>query len=227
MNWIPTGQNPQVVEAFEDYRSFLLRIATLYAGARLIEAVDLSALGDSFRLAISDDFPEGATTIRTVGELKQSIQSKEYGQLALALGTIQLCTAFEILFDRISKIYGVDVDNTDRFDVTHTPVAGAPAVVVTLGNRALTQIRKLHQTLALRSRLNDDETLLKLAAIVEARNCFTHAGGVVQKPKQQERLWAYRIPSQVGQPLVLKDNLLDDFLHYMALHALAFVNRAP
>ncbi|HKW84424.1 MAG TPA: hypothetical protein VJN68_11795 [Burkholderiaceae bacterium] len=227
MNWTPTGTNPLIVEAFDNYRSFLLRIATLYAGARLIEAVDLSALGDSFALAISDDLPEGATTVRTVGELKQSIQSREYGQLALALGTIQLCTAFEILLERISAIYGVEVDSTDRFDVSHTPVAGAPPVIVTLGNRALMQINKLHQQLSVSSPLNRPDTLLKLAAIVEARNCFTHAGGIVQKLKQKERLWAYRIPAEVGQPLVLKDNALDDFLHFMALNALAFVDRAP
>lgn len=227
MNWIPTGPNPQVVEAFNDYRSFLLEIATLYAGARLIESVDLSAFADSFKLAISDDFPESATTVRTVGDLKQSIRSKAYGQLAMALGSIQLCTAFEILFDRISEIYSVEVGRSDGFDVSHTPVVGGPVVVVSLGNRALMQIRKLHQTLNVTSPLNRSETLLKLAAIIEARNCFTHAGGVVQKQKQQERLWAYRIPSQVGQRLELNDNLLDDFLHYMALNALSFVNQAP
>ncbi len=168
MNWIPTGLNPQVVEAFNDYRSFVLRIATLYAGARLIEAVDLSAFADSFKLAISDDFPEGATTIRTVGDLKLSIQSKEYGQLALALSTIQLCTAFEILFERVSEIYGVEVNKSDRFDISHTPVAGGPVVMVTLGNRSLMQIRKLHQTLNVSSPLNRDETLLKLAAYCDA-----------------------------------------------------------
>src|SRR6218665_2273147 len=89
----PLWRNPQVVAAFNDYRSYLLRIATLYAGARLIEALDLSALGEIFKLAISDDFPETATTIRTVPHLNPNFVSREYGQLALGLATIQLCTA--------------------------------------------------------------------------------------------------------------------------------------
>ncbi len=67
----------------------------------------------------------------------------------------------------------------------------------------------------------------ELAALIEATNCFTHASGIVQKPKQEERLRMYRIHAQVGRPLVLKDNALDGFLHFMALNALAFVNRAP
>lgn len=227
MDWIPTGRNPQVVEAFNDYRSFLLRIATLYAGARLIEAIDLSPLGESFKLAISNDFPKEATTIRTVADLKRSIDSQEYGQMALGLATIQLCTAFEMLFDRIADIYGVTVDANDRFDVSYLPAVGAARVVVTLGNKALMQIKKLHQTVPVSSPLDRDDTLLKLAAIIEARNCFTHAGGVVDSEKKKDRLWAYGIPSEVGKPLALKDNLLDDFLHFMAVNALGFVNHAP
>lgn len=227
MNWTPTGKNPQVVEAFNNYSSFLLRVATLYAGARLIEAVDLSGLGDSFKLAISDDFPEEATTVRTVADLRRSIDSQEYGQLALALGTIQLCTAFEVLFDRIADIYGVAVSSSDAFEVMHRPLHGAAPVSITLGNKALMQIRKLHQVLTVKSPCNDDGTLLKLAGIIEARNCFTHGGGIVRKSKQQERLMLYWIQSELDKPLVLKDNALDDFLHYMAMNALAFVNRAP
>jgi len=75
--------------------------------------------------------------------------------------------------------------------------------------------------------MNSDEVLIKLASIIEARNCFTHAGGLVTTTKAKERLWAYRIPSTVGQPLKLNDNHLDDFLHYMTINTLAFVNNVP
>ncbi len=45
--------------------------------------------------------------------------------------------------------------------------------------------------------------------------------------KAKDRLWAYRIASTVGMPLTLKDNHLDDFLHYMAINIMSFVNKAP
>lgn len=227
MKWNSSGTNANVVNAFNDYKDFILRIATLYAGTRLIEAVDLWELGESFELAISDDFDKGMTTIRTVGDLESSIKSGEYGQLALGLATIQLCTAFEILLDRIADVYGISVSQSDAFEVSYRPTGGAPVQTVKLGNKALMQIRKLHVKTGVDCPLNSDDALLKLAAIIEARNCFTHAGGVVQTLKVKDRLWAYRISSNVGQPLQLKDNHLDDFLHYMAIHVLAFVNRAP
>lgn len=120
MNWDTTCKNPAVVEAFNNYKNLLARIATLYAGSRLIESIDLSGLGANFPLAMSDDFPEGYTTIRTVGQLEASITSGDYGQLALGLATIQLWTAFEILFDRISKIYAISVKSSDSFLATHS-----------------------------------------------------------------------------------------------------------
>ncbi|MGM9513101.1 hypothetical protein ACS5PK_02485 [Roseateles sp. DB2] len=228
MNWNSTGTNPQAVEAFNDYRELLMRVATLYAGARLIESADLSALGDdNFKLSLSNNFPEEATTIRSIGDLKRGIASGEYGQMALKMSVIQLCTAFEILFDRLCSIYGCTISNNAHFDVPYTPPFGAAPTVITLGNRTLNQIRKLHQTLSVTSAINNDGPLLKLAAIIEARNCLTHAGGIVQQEKQRLRLKIYGIASEIGKPLMLDDNLFDDFLQYMASHALAFVNKAP
>lgn len=227
VTWNSSGRNADVVGAFNDYKDFVLRIATVYAGTRLVEAVDLNELDTSFELAISDDFDRRMTTIRTVGDLQSSIKSGAYGQLALGLATIQLCTAFEILFDRIADIYGVSVGRGDAFEVNWRPIGGAPAQRFTVGNKALMQIRKLHRQTGVDCSLNSDDVLIRLAAIIEARNCFTHAGGVVQTTKVKDRLWVYRIASEVGQPLQLKGNHLDDFLHYMAINALAFVNRAP
>ncbi|THF62783.1 hypothetical protein E6C76_16040 [Pseudothauera nasutitermitis] len=223
MDWKPKTTNPAILTALSDYRDFLMRIATLYAGTRLVELIDLFALGGETKIAISDDFPEGMTTIRTVDQLSKSIQCGEYGQLALGLGVIQLCTAFEIFFDSAASSHGVAVSQADSFDATHHSIGGT----VKLGNKTLMQIRKLHLSLGVNSPMNSDEVLIKLASIIEARNCFTHAGGLVKTLKAKERLWAYRIPSTVGQPLKLKDNHLDDFLHYMAINTLAFVNNVP
>lgn len=223
MNWEPRSTNPAVLAALNDYRDFVMRIATLYAGTRLIEAIDLSALGASTKLALSNDFPESMTTVRTVEQLCSSIRSGEYAQLALGLAIIQLCTAFEIFFDRTADAYSISVSQSDAFDATHSSIGGS----VKLGNKALMQIRKIHQTKAIKSPLNSDEVLIKLAAIIEARNCFTHSGGVVSTQKAKDRLWAYRIQSVVGQKLALKNNHLDDFLHYMAINVMAFVNNAP
>lgn len=223
MNWTPKTTNPAILTAFSDFRDFVMRIATLYAGTRLIESIDLFELGGETKIAVSDDFPEEMTTIRTVDQLSQSIQSGEYGQLALGLGVIQLCTAFEMFFDSVASFHGVNVSSADSFDVTHHSIGGTDK----LGNKTLMQIRRLHLSLGVNSPMNSDEVLIKLASIIEARNCFTHAGGLVKKLKAKERLWAYRIPSTVGQPLKLNDNHLDDFLHYMAINTLSFVNNLP
>ena len=223
MNWTPKSENPTVIAALADYRDFLMRVATLYAGSRLIEQIDLSALGNSTKLAISNDFTDGMTTIRTVEQLSHSIHSGEYGQLALGQGVIQLCTAFEILFDRLADAYLISVTSVDAFDANHHSVGGT----IKLGNKTLMQVRKLHHLLAVNSAINSDEVLIKLASIIEARNCLTHSGGIVATEKAKTRLWAYRIASTVGQPLILNNNHLDDFLHYMAINTMAFINNAP
>lgn len=224
MNWDTTCQNASVVEAFNDYRDLVSSIATLYAGSRLVESVDLSVLGSTSRLAISNDFPDCLTTIRTIGQLQDSIRSGGHGQLAIGLATVQLCTAFEILFDRIANEYSICVTPADSFFATHWV---APGGSMTLGNRTLRQIRKIHSVYGLNSRLNSDEALIKISAIIEVRNCIVHSGGMVREQKVADRLWAYKIPSTIGHRLVLKDNHLDDFLHYMAIHVLSFVNHAP
>lgn len=107
-----------------------MRIATLYAGTRLVESIDLSLLDGSTNIAISDDFPEGMTTIRTIDQLSQSIQCGQYGQLALGLDVIQLCTAFEIFFDSVAIAYNISVSHADSFDATHHSVGGT----IKLGN---------------------------------------------------------------------------------------------
>lgn len=223
INWESRSTNPAIQAALHDYRDFVMRIATAYAGSRLIEAIDLSALGASTKLALSDDFSESMTTIRTVEQLTSSIRSGEYGQIALGLSTIQLCTAFEIFFDSAAAAYSISISPADAFEAAYRSPTGA----VKLGNRSLMQIRKIHQTKAFTSPANSDEVLIKLAAIIEARNCFTHSGGIVSNQKAKDRLSAYGIQSVVGQRLTLKDNHLDDFLHYMAINIMAFVNNAP
>lgn len=224
MNWEITHPNPRVASAFSAYRSFVLGIATHYAGSRLMEKLDLSALGDDLRLSISDDFPETVTTIRTVGYLRHAIRTGEYGQLCLRQATVQLCTSFEVFFDTISEIYGVSVGRSDCVSATYRLISSFP---IRLGNKAIMQIRKLHSQLSIQSVLNEDEVLVKLTAIIEARNCIVHSAAVVSEAKTVERLRAYAINHCVGDSLHLKDNLLDDFLHYMGIHIVAFVKRLP
>lgn len=223
MNWDTRGTNQTVVGAFNDYKDLLFQVATLYAGTKLIESFDLSTSDRDEQLAISNDFSERMTTIRTVGQLADFIESGVYGQMALNLATLQLCTAFEIFFDRVAEHYSITVTKADAIDIDHYLVGGK----TTLGNKALKQIRKIHGVKAIDSVLNENEVLLKIAAIIEVRNCFTHAGGIVTTEMAKRRLWAYRIPCTVGSPLVLEENHLDNFLHYMAMNVLAFVNRAP
>lgn len=224
MNWEVSHQNPDVAAAFAAYRSFVLGIATHYAGSRLMEQLDLSSLGNTLRLSISDDFPEALTTIRTVGDLRQSMTCGEYGQLCLRLATVQLCTAFEIFFDTISDIYGISVNNRDAVSASYHVIAASP---ITLGNKAIMQIRKLHNQLSIQSVLNNDEVLVKLTAIIEARNCIVHSASVVSDVNKVLKLSAYAIRHSVGDTLHLKDNLFDDFLHYMGIHIVAFVKRLP
>jgi hypothetical protein len=221
MNWDTTCANPVIAGAFSDYKDFVLRIATLYAGSRLIEAADLSGFSD-LELKISNDFPDPYTTICTVKDLKDSIDSGEYGQLALEMGVIQLCTAFEILFDRISDHYSISVSKRDAFDVRHWLTAGDAKQI---GNRSLMQIRKIHAEKSIISVLDSDEVYLKIAAIIEVRNCFTHTGGIVKNESAKSRISPYAIKTTVGERIILRNNYLDDFLHYMAIHARAFVNR--
>lgn len=224
MNWEATHHNPAVAAAFIAYRSFVLSVATQYAGSRLMEQLDLTSVGDDLPLAISDDFPEVITTIRTVGDLRKSMSSGEYGQLCLRQATVQLCTAFEVFFDTISDIYGIQESSLKVVDATYAATTTSP---IRLGNRTIKQIRKLHEQLSIQSVLNNDEVLVKITAIIEARNCIVHYAGAVPDNNKVLRLSAYAIRHSINDQLHLADNLLDDFLHYMGIHIVAFVKKLP
>lgn len=223
MDWNVSISNPQVAAVYDAYKNFVMNVATHYAGSRLMEHVEIDRLEHDSELALSNDFSDGFTTIRTVADLVKSMQSGEYGQLCLRLATVQLCTAFEVFFDAISKIYSV-VEGNSPISVTYKAFSPDP---ILLGNKAIKQIRKLHNNLGIWSVINNDEVLVKITAIIEVRNCIIHSGGRVKEPKVAERLKAYAIHHKVDDVVILRDNILDDFLHYMAIHIVALVKKLP
>lgn len=222
MDWNIPIANEEVAAAYNAFKDYILGVATHFAGSRLLEALDLSQFAPETEIALSNDFSDYFTTIRNVGDLVESIESGHYSQLSLRLATIQLCTAFEILFDSISRTYGVTADNEPPIEAPNGGVAP-----IQLGNKTIRQIRKLHRVLGIDTVLNDDEVLLKLSAIIEVRNCFIHSGGRVPSEGKQVRLSVYGISSEVGESVHLKRNHFDEFLHYALIHVRGFVRFLP
>lgn len=225
MEWEIEVKHPAISQAYEAYRDFVLGAATQYAGARLLEQIDLSALDTELPLALSDMSSESFTTIRTIGQLSDSITEGHYAQLCIRQATVQLCTAFESFYNSVCLIFQLPES---------AMVKSIPAYCRTLspnpfdlGNKTIRQIRSLHEHLKLDSVLNDDQVLIKLSAIIEVRNCVVHSGGRVTTQKQIDRLKTYGFRVQCGDLLTLKDKLFDDFLHYMAIHTKAFVRCLP
>lgn len=223
MDWKIPIANKEVAAAYGAFIDYILGVATHFAGSTLLETLDLSPLGPETGIALSNNFADYFTTIRNVGNLVQSIESGYYSQLSLRLATIQLCTAFEVLFDSISQTYGVTADNEPPIEARYSR-STAP---ILLGNKTIRQIRRLHRVLEIDTGLNDDEVLAKLSAIIEVRNCFIHSGGRVLSERKRVRLSVYGISSEVGESLHLKHNHFDDFLHYMLIHAQMFVKYLP
>jgi hypothetical protein len=224
MDWNVPIRNEEVTTAYSAYKEFVLGVATHYAGSRLLETLDLEGLGSDVEIALSDNFGDYFTTIRNVGDLDQSVKAGHYAQLSLRFATIQLCTAFEVLFDSVSRTYGVSVHKEPDVAATYRTLSNAP---ILLGNKTIKQIRKLHCMLGVDSVLNYDEVLVKLTAIIEVRNCFVHSAGKVPNERIGTRLKAYAIQQSVGEPIRLSDNHFDDFLHYMLLHVRAFMKVIP
>ncbi|RBB36985.1 hypothetical protein DPV79_23585 [Burkholderia reimsis] len=222
MDWNIPIANEEVAAAYAAFKAYVLGVATHFAGSRLLEALDLASLGPETEIALSNDFSDYFTTVRNVGDLVQSIESGYYSQLSLRLATIQLCTAFEVLFDSIARAYGVTADNEPPVEAPYG--AAAP---IQLGNKTIRQIRKLHRVLGIDTVLNEDEVLLKLSAIIEVRNCFIHSGGRVPSEGKQVRLSVYGIFSKAGGSVHLKHNHFDDFLHYVLIHVQGFVKFLP
>lgn len=225
MDWSTSNTDARVQEAFNAYRHFVLDVATQYGGAKLLERLDLSSLGDDEELPLSQNFPMGFTTVRTIGELRNAIEQGVYGQICIRMATIQLCTAFEILFDALAALYSLKINNqTDQVQATYKKISSLP---ITLGSRAIMQIRKLHTKLGVDTVANEDEVLVKLTAIIELRNCIVHSAAVVSDSKKSLRLRAYGFNHQVGDTLSFGDDILDDFLHFMASHARVLVDNLP
>lgn len=223
MEWDVSISNPQVAAAYGAYRDFVMDVATHYAGSRLIECLEIDGLKSDSELALSDNFPDGLTTICTIADLVENVQSGEYGQLSLRLATVQLCTAFEVLFDAIGVIYSVNEGKSPVL-ATYKPVSPDP---IPLGNKTIKKIRNLHDRLGMWSVINNDEALVKIAAIIEVRNCIVHSAGRVTDSKVVDRLKAYGIRLKTDNVIMLCSNILDDFLHYMAIHVVALVKKLP
>jgi hypothetical protein len=224
MDWNIPISNDEVAAAYNTYKDFVLGVATHYAGSRLLEMLDLAELGSDTEIALSDNFDDYFTTIRNLGELDQSVKTGHYGQLSLRFATIQLCSAFEVLFDSMSRIYGVSVNNEPDVAAMYGTLSSTP---ILLGNKTIKQIRKLHRKFGVDSVLNYDEVLVKLTAIIEVRNCFIHSAGKVSSEKVATRLRAYAIRHTVGELIQLNHNHFDDFLHYMLIHVRSFMKITP
>lgn len=223
MNWDFIPANVEVASAYAAYKNYVMSVATHYAGSRLIEGIDLAFFDEDQKLALSSNFDEPLTTIRTVGDLSQSMQQGEYGQICVRLATVQLCTAFEVLFDTITDIYAVPEDKQPFSARYHFLRPDS----VKLGNKSIRQIRKLHTHLGISSVLDRDEVLIKLSAIIDVRNCIVHSSGRVMSVEKTSRLKAYGIRTNVGDMIQFDDNIFDDFLHYMMFHVTSCMKVLP
>jgi hypothetical protein len=225
MLWDLETTNKVVLDAFSAYKQFVHALATHQSGVNLLEEVDLSPLGKNFPLKLSTDFDEGATTTKSIKELQTLVQNGAFSQLSLRLATVQLCTAYEVLFDSVADAYSVSIPkNEPAIEVVDPRVSKLP---IKLGNKTIKQIFFICELHKIVSPMNTDDTLAKIAAIIEIRNCIVHGGGKVGSEKSATLLRAYAINCKVGEMIVLKKNHFDNFLHFMAINARAMLKNVP
>ncbi|WP_196481948.1 hypothetical protein [Burkholderia vietnamiensis] len=96
------------------------------------------------------------------------------GELAGRIEAGDCSQRLEVFVDSIARTCGIAVERARPVEVDD----GGPAPI-RLGNKTIKQMRKLRHVLAIDTVLNDDEVLVKLSAISEARNRMVHSAGRV------------------------------------------------
>jgi len=209
-------RNVRIKSIFQIYQKYMEDIATHYACCTILTMVDTSQLPRDLEFYLRPG-PDGVFFgRRTISELETLIQTGTHFELTAQQSIVQMCTAFEELLTSLVEAYKVrEPKNAIPLKLSHRHL---PTSELTTRNKSVLLVRSLHSQLKVNSALNWDETLMKIIAIIETRNCIVHSAAVVTDIASATRLRNYGFRISPGEKLIFKEKIFDDMWQYFHIH---------
>ncbi|WP_329839779.1 hypothetical protein [Stenotrophomonas geniculata] len=207
----------------EDLYKNLDQVAKVAIGSeyaqRLLPFVEISG---SFRL--SDDFPDGYTTIIGADDLSMYLQSGEYSEMVRRQCVVTICASLEAFVSSLFPIVGLEESDGERFG----EFAKEFNLNMQNGNKVLRKIYYIyrHLKLALKFETSNWENVQcpqMLDEMFTIRHVIVHFGGGVKKPAHCERI-GKMFRTERGD-ITLPPNSIDDFIHRVTINLHSLVKR--
>lgn len=204
-------ENNDLLSLCEDFYRSLDQVAKAAIGStytqELLSLVELSGFA-----RLSDDFPDGYTTIISADDLSAYLRGGEYGEMVRRQCVVSICACTEAFVSSLFPIMGLEESDGERYG----EFAKEFNVDVQNGNKVLRKIYYIykHLKLALKFETSNWETTQcprMLDEMFTIRHTIVHFGGMVKKPAHRERIGRLFRPD--GDELSLSPNSIDDFIH--------------
>ena len=209
-------ESENLLAKYEDLHTNLNQVAKVAIGStyaqRLLSLVDLSGV-----VRLSDDFPDGYTTIISADDLSAYLQGGEYGEMVRRQCVVSICASMESFVSSLFPIMGLEESDGERYgEFTRDFGLGMQN-----GNKVLRKIYFIYRHLkhSLKFKTSNWENVqcpLMLDEMFTIRHVIVHFGGVVQKQAHRERIGRTFRTDQ--NALVLPPNSIDDFVHRVTIN---------
>ncbi len=186
---------------------------------RLLPSMEISGY---FRL--SDDFPDGYTTIIGADDLSMYIQGGEYAEMVRRQCVVTICASMEAFVSSLFPIMGLEESDGEKFG----EFAREFNLNIQNGNKVLRKIYYIyrHLKLALGFETSNWENVQcprMLDEMFTIRHVIVHFGGEVRKSAHCERIG--RIFRTERGALTLPPNSIDDFIHRVTINLNGLIKR--
>jgi len=202
---------------------------SLVAGLRKVAAVNIVALiaEDGFsnvtiedaRFRLSDDFPEGYTTILSDKEMLDLANQGAFNKLIKEQSVIAICSLFENYVNRLVELAGLDAHEASLYNHIKQDFG----LTGENNNGTLRKIYFIIKKLGFKQLpFENEQSIRMLAEIFTMRHVIVHFDGIIQKENHEIALFPNH---KKNRKIVIQDNSIDDFIHRILIHMSGFTKR--
>lgn len=211
--------HPELSEQYNCFVEGLQRIAALNIATGVSERALQMCLPDDARFRLSDDFPEGYTTILSAEQLRHMSLSGEFSRMIKELSVIAMCSMFESFVDQICEIAGVSTREASSYNSVANDFGLRRGSDTPTLRKIYYMIKKFGFN---QHPFEHDQAVDMLHELFCIRNAIVHHGGAIRKQNHMDAIWSGH---RRGGNVFLSDDAIDDFLHRIVIHMSGFTAR--
>lgn len=216
-------KNKDLLSKCEDLYRNLDQVAKVAVGSAYAQHfMSLVELSGSVKL--SDDFPDGYTTIISADDLSTYLQGGEYGEMVRRQCVVSICACMEAFVSALFPIMGLQESDGEKYG----EFAKEFNLDVQNGNKVLRKIYYIykHLKLALKFETSNWENVQcprMLDEMFTIRHVVVHFGGTVKKQAHRERIGD--LFKTERNDIKLSSNSIDDFVHRVTINLHGFIKK--